>query len=314
MEILSLKHNIMNGDLDNFYIFTGDEITMQQIYVNQISKVSDKSVKYIDDISTLYSTSNSLFQKPYCYVCIDDMAFMDSEKAWNNIKSVLSDNILIVWYNKIDKRSKFYKHFKEDITVFEPMSAEILKKHIKEQIDLSDRNCDTLVKMCENNYDRILLEIDKIKNWYNLNIKNQSASVLYDEAFKQLLSDGTICASQQNIVFEFVDSVIIGDITNSFRLLDDCIEQADSNLGVLTLLYNNFKMLLQVQSCKADNVSENTGLEEWEVKRTKAKIGAYSIREIIDAMQLIREMEIGVKQGIVTEEYVLPYTMVKILN
>lgn len=41
MLISELKNNIVAGNIDNFYIFTGEEEGIMDIYIRQITKSSD---------------------------------------------------------------------------------------------------------------------------------------------------------------------------------------------------------------------------------------------------------------------------------
>ena len=41
----------------------------------------------------------------------------------------------------------------------------MLIKYIQREIDLSERNCKRLIDICDGNYGRILLEIDKIRRY-----------------------------------------------------------------------------------------------------------------------------------------------------
>lgn len=315
MDVVQLRQQILLRKVDNLYIFTGSEITVQQIYIEQIGKFMNKTVKYIDNISDICKSSGSLFAKEsYCYVSIDNTDFVESEKTWDTIKSILSDNILIIWLNKLDKRSKFYKHFKDVVIEFEHMNDNLLVQYIQKEINLSERNCITLIQACDSNYDRILSEIDKIKSYRDGYSIDKQETIADDGAFTHLLSSGTIHSEKNNVVYDYIDAMVTGRIDSSLKLLDDCIANADSVVGVLTMLYNNFKMMLQVQACNSSNIEDVTGLSDWEVKRTKAKIGAYSIGEIVNAIKLIRDVETKIKQGMMSEVFALPYVTVQILG
>ena len=65
-------------------------------------------------------------------------------------------------------RATFYKHYKDEIIDFEPLPDGILKKYIQKEIALSDKSCQKLIDICEHDYGRILLEIDKIKRYVDI--------------------------------------------------------------------------------------------------------------------------------------------------
>ena len=63
MDITVLKDQIIKNNLSNVYIFTGEEIGIQNIYLNQMSKVLNMPITRADSVSEIYNkcTSKSLF-------------------------------------------------------------------------------------------------------------------------------------------------------------------------------------------------------------------------------------------------------------
>lgn len=167
MEITEVKNDIRNKTFKPFYIFAGEEWRVQRIYIDQISTVSGKELRYIDSITDIYGKlkTNSFAQRSYVYVVRDDKDLMTNEKVQSTIADVLKDNILLLLLTTVDKRLKFYKTYKDAIVEFEALKPAILKKYIQKEISLSDKNCEKLMEVCEYDYGRCLLEIDKIKRY-----------------------------------------------------------------------------------------------------------------------------------------------------
>ena len=174
MDVATLKAKIKSKQLPSYLIFSGPEWKVQEIYINQIAKVTSKEVKRVDSVSSIYTylRNRSFVKKSFIYIVRDDKELMQNEKLQAQIDSgILKDNMLIHILTTTDKRTKFYKKYKDKIIEFEPLSDVMLKKYIKKEIDLSDRNCNRLIEICEHDYGRCLLEIDKIKRYVD-GIKN----------------------------------------------------------------------------------------------------------------------------------------------
>ena len=171
MDVSILKAKIKSNRIPSYLIFTGSEWEVQKIYIQQIAKVTDSDVVRIDSISSIYNKlkNKSFISKSACYIVRDDKDLMENEKLQQQLNSLLGDNILIHLITSVDRRTKFYNAYKDKIIEFEPLKPEILKKYIKKQIDLSDKNCQILIDICESDYGRILLEIDKIKRYSDNN-------------------------------------------------------------------------------------------------------------------------------------------------
>jgi len=167
MDVATLKAKIKSKQLPSYLIFSGPEWKVQEIYIKQISKVTGKEIKRIDSITDIYGQlrNKSFLQKSVIYIVRDDKELMINEKLQQSIESVLADNMLIHLLTTVDKRTKFYKQYKDTIVEFEQLTDAILKKYIKKEINLSDKNCDMLINICEHDFGKILLEIDKIKNY-----------------------------------------------------------------------------------------------------------------------------------------------------
>lgn len=168
MTVNTLKSQIQAKTLKKYYVFTGTEWRVQQIYLEQISKFMP--VVYNESFFDVYckATRKSFIQKSVCYVVWDDKDLLTDEKLWSKLDQILGNNVLVHKVTAIDKRTKFYKHYKDEIIDFEPLPDGILKKYIQKEIALSDKSCQKLIDICEHDYGRILLEIDKIKRYVDI--------------------------------------------------------------------------------------------------------------------------------------------------
>lgn len=167
MDVATLKSHIKLKTIPTFLIFSGPEWKVQELYIKQISKVTGKEIKRIDSITDIYSQlkNKSFMQKHYIYIVRDDKELMQNEKLQQQIEKVLGENILIHLLTSVDKRTKFYKAYKDVICDFEALSDSMLQKYVLKEIKLSERNIQRLIDICEHDFGKILLEIDKIKNY-----------------------------------------------------------------------------------------------------------------------------------------------------
>lgn len=168
MDVSTLKNRIKNRKVPNYLIFTGPEWKVQQIYIEQIAKATNSEIVRIDSIKDVFSNlrSKAFLSVSKTFVVRDDTELLNADS--NTIQSILDalqSNLLIHILTSVDKRKKYYKDNKERIVDFEPLPDSILKKYIKKEINLSDRNCGILIEICEHDFGKILLEIDKIRRF-----------------------------------------------------------------------------------------------------------------------------------------------------
>lgn len=81
----------------------------------------------------------------------------------------------------------------------------------------------------------------------------------------------------------------------------------------MSLLYNNFKIILLIRSCKSNDISKTTGLKSNEIYFNKDKTGYYSIGELVNALRIIQKTEEGIKTGKIDEEISIDYVLNNIL-
>ena len=116
MDVATLKAKIKSKQLPSYLIFSGTEWKVQLIYIDQIAKVTGKDVKMIDSVTDIYNQlrNSSFMQTGVIYKVRDDKELMNSEKLQQQISAgLLGDNMLIHLLTTVDKRTKFYKQYKD---------------------------------------------------------------------------------------------------------------------------------------------------------------------------------------------------------
>lgn len=316
MDIMEVKNHIKSKNPKNFYIFSGTEIQVQNIYINKLAECKGLETARVDSVTDIYGKlkNRSFVQKSYCYIIRDDKEFTSNEKLWDTIQTVIGSNMLIFLLTNVDKRLKFYKRWKDIIVDFEPLPEATLKKYIKKEIALGDDNCNKLIDLCESDYSRILLEIDKIKTYYDYAYE---VELLYscntpDKIFEYLLDQGVIYKPPKDAIFDYVDAVLKHEVSTAFNLLEQCYAVGESTIVLLSVLYTNIKQVLQVQSCKSSDIAKSTGLTGWQIKCAKEKMGHYSIGDLVYMLKLVRDTEMKIKTGEIEEQIAVPYIMVNI--
>lgn len=315
MTIIDLKDQIIKNNLSNFYIFTGTEIGIINIYLQQMSNKLGLPITRADSILSIYGKcqGGSLFgDSTGFYVIRDDRDFMKQEQLFDTIKTSIRKNVIVLLYDKIDSRLKFGKHFKDDIVAFEKLTPNVLKSYIKKEIPLSDKNIETLMEVCGGSYDMCMLEVDKVKQYtdslYLLCNKKD-----YDAGFSELLKCGVIYQPEETDVFKFTDAVCNRNKKLAFELEQVLMANNNSSINILGTLYNSMKSVMLIQVCEGKNISEVTGLDNRLIYFNKKYVGKYSSGELVKAIKLISKVIEGVKNGWIDDVYATKFVLVNIL-
>ena len=313
MNIADVKTDIKNKKIRPYYIFAGEEIEIQRIYINKIAEVLGYEVVRVECIADVWSSiiTPTLFDKPCVYVVRDDKDLLQNEKLNEKLNSEienLNGNVIINLITTVDKRTKWYKSNSAKIVLFERLSDEVLIKYIQREITLNKRNCERLIAICENDYSRILLEIDKIKSFINFLPESDCNKV-----FESFVADGVIHTPPKDAIFDLVDAILKRQIDRVYDLLEQCYAVGEANMVILSVLYNNAKQVLQVQACESSDIAKSTGLTSWQVKCAKDKCGFYSIGELVDILRLIQKIQKGIITGQIEDSMSVEYLLVNIL-
>lgn len=319
MDVATLKAKIKSKQLPSYLIFSGDEWKVQQIYIDQIAKATGLETRRIDSVSDVYGQlkNRSFIKSPYIYIVRDDKELMNNEKLQQQIESgLLGENMLIHLLTSVDKRTKFYKSHNASIIVFERLSDALLKKYTLKEIKLSERNIERLIEVCEHDYGRILLEIDKIKRYVSTDMPlfgHGKNSTEEDCCFEMLLKDGTIYEPPYDAIFDLVDAILDRKVNLAFNLLQQSYEIGEATMVMLSVLYNNAKAVLQVQSYEGDSISKGTGLTGWQIMNAKKHLNHYSEKELIYIVQFVQKVESGIKTGKMEDEFAMQYILAKVM-
>lgn len=314
MTIQELQSRITSNDIPHILIFTGEEIEVQNIYIKELVRRSQTLIQRVDSVDSILDRlkRKSFLNRNLCVVVRDDKSFTQDEKLQSVIAELIEDNILILLYTNLDKRTKFYKKYKEDIIEFNPLSEQLLTKYIQRDTGLTKHSCAKLIDMCESSYGRILLEIDKIKHYLQA-VDPTGDDLSWDRGFEILVDDGLIYQPPKDAIFDFVNAVLRRKPALAFELLQESYDCGEATMVLLSVLYTNVKQLLQVQSCESSNVEKSTGLTSWQIKCVSEYKNKYSTGELVQFLRLIQFAESGIKQGIIEDMDAVKYILVKIM-
>lgn len=317
MDASTIKSYIQTKTIPHFLIFTGSEWVIQKIYIDKIAEVLGIEKRYVDSISDIYGSlrTRSIFDEDRLYVIRDDKEITHNEKIQEQLQQgLLKDNYLILLLTSPDKRTKFYKAYKDDLCEFEPLKPQILRKYIQKELPLSDKAAEKLMEVCENDYGRCLLELDKIKHykWDVDMVMGAYPVTRWDMVLDDLLADGTIYQPPKDAIFDFVGAILDRKIA-CFDLHEQCKAVGEATLVMLSVLYTNAKAVLQVQSCSSNDIAKSTGLSAWQINNARKHLNKYKTGELVKMLRLIRECEKGIKTGVYEEQFVMDYILVKIL-
>lgn len=294
----------------------GQEQTVLDMYIKQIVSVTQSQAVYVDTVASVIKQcgKKSLNKSVKCYIVSDDLSYLKAETVWDKIKKDFkkSKDYLILRYHTLDKRDKFSHNNKENLTEFAHLSAEVLQQYIyKDLPDLSEKNALSLIDYCNYDYGRILMEIDKIKQYMSVR-----TDLTVDSCFNQLDKQGLFHKEIGDITFELTNAVLGGYTDQAIVKLDEAKRKNEPAMMIASILYNGFRNLLAYQGLgkNKQGAMERTGLTKGELYGCSKNIGGYSLSEVKRNMLFCQQVESGIKTGLIDEDIALDYLVLHCLR
>jgi DNA polymerase III delta subunit len=308
MDIRELKQELLDKKLRPYYVFTGEELALQDIYINKIKEISGYEIIRPESVASIFSrlTANSLIKRtPVIFVIRNDDDWYKAESSWEKLKDKdMKGNILILTYSIGNKASAFCKYHDNILTEFDFIGNSLLKNRLQAITKMPDQYCEDIVKMCGNNYGRMKNEIYKLQKFAQ--VHNWSWNTAYLEAKACNLIHEDI----GDIIFEFTGAIENRNIKKAYELWPKMKYTGDGPMRIISVLYNSFRQILMVQSTPENMRKEDIlGMTKGQIYITAQKCNKYNIYEVVNIVKTLRYLEKGIKIGTVAEEFAIDYLM-----
>lgn len=318
MELVDLMKSISCNSIPHFLILYGEEQKIIDIYIQNILNSVEGRRVVLDNVSQAIKDNGkkSLDKSIKVYVVTEDTAFLTRDESWENVRKSMHKNYIILRYHALDKRSAFIKNNQQNIVEFSHLSDEVLQQYIYRDLpELSDENSSKLISYCNNDYGRILMEIDKIKQWQEHYTDNEGTPKT-DSVFKLLDKQGLFHKEIGDITFELTDAILGGYPELAIKKLGEAKRKGEPSMMIASILYNGFRNLLAYQGLGSNKkgAMERTGLTKGEIYGCSKHIGGYSLAEVRRNMLFCQSVESGIKTGKIDSEIALEYLVLSCLK
>lgn len=278
--LLDLQTQIREGSLLPFYVFTGDEIELQNIYLKQMG-----NVVRIDRVADIYNkiTSKLISTNKFAvYVVRDDMDFIKSEKTWNSISNKIRNAVLVIQVTTPSKCKKFIKELNDCTVEFNHMTTKQLLNVVN--MDCSVGNKQYFIEACNNDLCTINNYMDIFKR---AGIKQLNKSVV----------DEYISPKEEVTVFQLADAIMKKDAQLTFKLLDQLLEDKNNVMGIIYAIYSQLHKCVLVEGYRGEkDISKVTGINSW-ICNNILRYNRIEPPKLLTALRLVQKYDKGIKTG-----------------
>ena len=206
--------------------------------------------------------------------------------------------LIFTYDDKPDERKKVIKLIKlsDNYVYVKPLTYKEVTdriiadfKHNKYKISYDDANY--ITNKCLNNYDLVMMELEKIYLYYNepTNIKRKDL----ENIISKYMDDNN---------FKFVDAVIKNDYKLSTKLLNDFKIQKVEPIALLSLLVREYRLMLFSKALykkgySNKKIGEELGLQDWQVEKLIKNSYSYSLIDLEDKIIKLADLDLDIKSG-----------------
>ena len=287
---LKIEHKEIPEELVIFQVSDNDFICKQ--YITEISKFSKLPIKYANNLKELFPSD--FFQVP--------------EKC---LYVLVTDSLLSVKYDLSKLEHTFIITHKTDDTVKEyvcevpPLEEWQIKDYLQVQLPgVATDKLDWLFQICRGDIFRLNQEITKISIF-----RKEEQRFLFEDC----VSDNLFSDLSSYTVFNLVNSLVKHDIEETKQICKQISNIDVDPIGLVTLLYQNFKNVLCVQLSVNGN-AEMFGLSSKQFNAIRYNCGKYSNKQLVDIFQFLTSVDKLIKTGELPVDILVDYVVSKILS
>lgn len=301
MTLQEIKNQIeTNSIINTFIIFSCNDNFIAHQYVENISKKLNLPIEYIEDLESLNKKSLDLFFNSTKQESLR-VHHVDTFDFYNNCLEDETNLIIICKKVEKDTQSIYNKY----IININPLEHWCIKDYLYSILKgIDTKYIDWLMDNCKYDINRLQLEAEKL--------------LVFDEnerniIFNQMLEDSAFVDITNKTIFDFTDAIVKKDILKLSSIYDD-IENIDIEaIGVITVLYQNFRKLLQVW-CSRNPTPENTGLSSKQIYAISKLPRVWSEKQLVDILEMISSIDYRIKIGSMPMNILRDYLVVNILG
>lgn len=305
-----LKEDIINKRFQKFYVFYGEDYGLRHHYIQELAKNFNK-INVVYDLNNFIDnqTGGGLFKTKRLCIAHGEVEFA-RQKAFNiqTFISKLNYDTFILCYEQELPNSTLWKEFNDYITYFPVVDDKISLQFVDSELSLNQKSKEELAGNCLKNYNNILLEADKIRNYAQAqNISEQAA---YDDLY-----------NKGQLLYEYEEF-------HSYNLMNDLLK---GNINSLSYWYNlvkaNFQeefwialesimddyliayLVVQNGRYNGGNKAYDMGLPWFRIKMIRDFAIPYSAEYLLDTAYKISKLDADIKTGKIEKEKLFDYFM-----
>ena len=296
------------------YLFYGESFRLIEEEIKKIVKESPNVLTIDLEASSLKeiieeATYVSMFQEQK-YLIVRNANFFTTAKSKTKEEEielflkymqnpVSLTTILFTSPFKVDARKKIYKEFSKtykvincSITDRNDLINKIRDMVFKQKFKIDNETILYIMESCQNNFDLIYNELEKIFLYYVEPQKIELQDVV--NIVSRTLMDNN---------FKFVEAVIKKDGREALKILEDLYVLKVEPIALILLLAREYRLMLSIETLLRGGypkatISKQLGLQDWQIDKFIRNMNSYNEEDLKTYLKEIASIDYRVKSGL----------------
>ena len=258
------------------------------IYVESLSEIGNSS----DDI---FASEDTTFDEDIYILNTSIVDFCDDR--------LYSSNNIIVLANEIeDEAKKFYRPILIEVPKLEEWQVKDMVYSFGKGVNT--KILDWFVSACNGDFNRMYQEMLKVVIFP----EEQRETII-----TEMTNDGALYDMSSSTVFNLTGAVTKRDVS-ALKSIYEEIDNVDvSDFGLLTILYNNFSSIVQIQM-GLNPTPEKLDMKPSQFNAIKYNCGKYSSRQLVKILELLSSIDKRIKTGELPTQILRDYLILSIFS
>lgn len=309
-----LKQEIIDKNIKPLYVFYGEDYGLRHHYIQEIAKSFDQ----VEEISSALNYANSqlgsgLFVIKTLYIVHSDLSFAKSKKNIIQyfIDKLRTDTFILVYEEELPN-STLFKEFSDYITYFPCVKDNIAIQFVDSEITLNQLSKKEMIVNCQNNYNNILLEADKIRNYAQAN--NISEQAAYDDL---LLQNQLLYVYPEFHSDQLMDDLLKGNYNNLWYWYNLVKSNFQEEFWIATEnIFNNYLIayfIVRYGKYEGGNRAYNFKLPWGRIKAIRDFVIPFKAEDLLETAFQVADLDEQIKLGRIQKEDLFDYFICCIL-
>ena len=299
-----LKKEILDNIIAPLYVFYGEDFGIRKHYIKKIGENFDR-ITYINNLEELNNRilSPSLFQIKELFVIYNDENVLKLNPAQiNTMITRLNPYSLILDYDNLN--NKAIDLYGDRVTYFPHVQNNIAMEFVDSEISVFEDTRTQIAYNCENDYNKILLEADKIKNY------SEAFSISNQKSFENLTIQQQLIQNPDKYDCNWMmNDILIGNKDNYaywINLIENNYKEEFRN--TLSLIFNDLLIAYCITSFgkwNGSSLAYNLKLSWYRAKQIREFYIPYKPNYLLYCANNICEFDRNLKTGKYSIEEIL---------